>query len=191
VHLDTMNGLTIVGLAVGLAMDALAVAIGAGLVLGRPTRGQTMRLAFHFGLFQFLMPVVGWLAGRTVEVHIREVDHWVAFGLLAFVGGKMLWEARRGEADVRPGDPTRGWMLLVLSIATSIDALAVGLSMAFLQVSIWLPSVVIGLVAFAFTVVGLLLGSRVGRMLGRWPEVVGGLVLLGIGAKILAEHLAG
>jgi manganese efflux pump family protein len=186
---DPMSWLTILGLAVGLAMDALAVAIATGLVLGSPTRGQTMRLAFHFGLFQFLMPVAGWLAGRTVEAYIREVDHWLAFGLLAFVGGKMLWEARRDEADVRPGDPTRGWMLLVLSVATSVDALAVGLSMAFLQVSIWLPSLVIGLVAFAFTVAGILLGSRVGRALGRWPEVVGGLVLLGIGAKILAEHL--
>jgi putative Mn2+ efflux pump MntP len=185
-----MNGLTILGLAVGLAMDALAVAIGTGLVLGRPTRGQTLRLAFHFGLFQFLMPVVGWLAGRTVEVYIREVDHWVAFGLLAFVGGKMLWEARRSEAEVRPDDPTRGWMLSS-SRSPSIDALAVGLSLAFLQVSIWLPSLVIGLVAFAFTVVGILLGSQIGHTLGRWPEVVGGLVLLGIGAKILAEHLAG
>jgi putative Mn2+ efflux pump MntP len=126
-----------------------------------------------------------------VEAYIREVDHWVAFGLLAFVGGKMLWEARRNEADVHPGDPTRGWMLVVLSVATSVDALAVGLSLAFLQVSIWLPSVVIGLVAFAFTVAGILLGSRIGRRLGRWPEVVGGLVLLGIGAKILVEHLGG
>jgi putative Mn2+ efflux pump MntP len=186
-----MSGLTILGLAVGLAMDALAVAIGTGLVLERPTRGQTLRLALHFGLFQFLMPVGGWLAGRTVEAYIREVDHWVAFALLAFVGGRMLLEARRGEADMRPGDPTRGWMLLVLSVATSIDALAVGLSLAFLQVSIWLPSVVIGLVAFAFTLAGMLLGSRIGRTRRRWPEVFGGLVLLGIGAKILAEHLAG
>jgi manganese efflux pump family protein len=186
-----MSWLTILGLAVGLAMDALAVAIGTGLVLGRPTRGQTMRLAFHFGLFQFLMPVVGWLAGRTVEPYIHEADHWVAFALLAFVGGKMLWEARRDETDARPGDPTRGWMLLVLSVATSIDALAVGFGMAFLQVPIWLPSVVIGLVAFAFTVVGILLGSRIGRTLGRWPEIVGGLVLLAIGAKILIEHLTG
>jgi putative Mn2+ efflux pump MntP len=181
----------ILGLAVALAMDAFAVAIGTGLVLGRPTRGQTMRLAFHFGLFQFLMPVAGWLAGRTVEAYIRATDHWVAFALLTFVGGRMLWEARRNETEVRPGDPTRGWMLLVLSVATSVDALAVGFSMAFLQVPIWLPSVVIGIVAFAFTVVGLLLGSRIGRTLGPWPELVGGLVLLGIGVRILVEHLAG
>jgi putative Mn2+ efflux pump MntP len=184
-----MSGLAILGLAVGLAMDAFAVAIAAGLVLGRPGPGHVLRLAFHFGLFQFLMPVVGWLAGRTVEAYIREVDHWIAFGLLAFVGGKMLWEARRHERTAVAGDPTRGWMLLVLSVATSIDALAVGLSMAFLDVSVWMPSVVIGVVAFAFTAAGVIVGSRVGRSLGRWPEVVGGLVLLAIGLKILVEHL--
>jgi putative Mn2+ efflux pump MntP len=180
---------TILGLAVGLAMDALAVAVATGLLLRRPNQGHVLRLAFHFGLFQFLMPVVGWLAGRTVEAYIRDVDHWVAFALLSFVGGKMLLEARRGKEEAPSGDPTRGLMLLVLSIATSIDALAVGLSMAFLHVSIWLPSVVIGLVAFAFTAAGVVLGARVGRTLGRWPEVVGGVVLLAIGAKILAEHL--
>jgi putative Mn2+ efflux pump MntP len=180
---------TILGLAVGLAMDALAVAVATGLLLGRPNQGHVLRLAFHFGLFQFLMPVVGWLAGRTVEEHIRDVDHWVAFALLSFVGGKMLLEARRGREEGPSGDPTRGWMLVLLSIATSIDALAVGLSMAFLHVSIWLPSVVIGLVAFAVTAAGVVLGARVGRTLGRWPEVVGGVVLLAIGAKILAEHL--
>lgn len=184
-----MNGLTVIGLAVGLAMDAFAVAVATGLVLGRPGPGHVLRLAFHFGLFQFLMPVVGWLAGRTVEQYIREVDHWIAFGLLAFVGGKMLWEARRDASEAVDGDPTRGWMLLVLSVATSIDALAVGLSMAFLEVSVWAPSVVIGVVAFAFTAAGVLLGSRIGRTLGRWPQVVGGLVLLAIGLKILVEHL--
>jgi putative Mn2+ efflux pump MntP len=184
-----MSGLTILGLAVGLAMDALAVAIATGFALGRPSPRQVLRLALAFGFFQFLMPVVGWLAGRSVEAYIREVDHWIAFSLLAFVGGKMLWEARRNGTEVSPGDPTRGWMLLVLSIATSIDALAVGLSMAFLGGPVWMPSVVIGLVAFAFTAAGVVAGARVGRALGRWPEVVGGLVLLGIGVKILVEHL--
>jgi putative Mn2+ efflux pump MntP len=184
-----MSPLTVLGLAVGLAMDALAVAVATGLLLGRPSPGHVLRLAFHFGLFQSLMPVVGWLAGRSVAVYIQDFDHWVAFGLLAFVAGKMLREAFHDGADVPAGDPTRGWTLLLLSIATSIDALAVGLSMAFLDVSVWLPSVVIGLVAFAFTAAGVLVGARVGRTLGRWPEVVGGLVLLGIGVKILVEHL--
>ena len=184
-----MDILTILGLAVGLAMDALAVAIGTGLLLGRPSPRQAFRLAFHFGLFQFLMPVLGWAAGRAVEVHIRAFDHWVAFCLLAFVGGKMLWEAWEHEEDVPRQDPTRGWTLVVLSVATSIDALAVGLSMAFLQVSVWLPSAVIGVVAFAFTAAGVALGARVGARVGRWPAVLGGLVLLGIGVRILVEHL--
>lgn len=184
-----MDWPTILGLAVGLAMDALAVAIGTGLLLVRPSPRQALRLGFHFGLFQFLMPVLGWGAGRTVEAYIRAFDHWVAFALLAFVGGKMLWEARGHEEEARRGDPTRGWTLVVLSVATSIDALAVGLSMAFLQVSVWLPSVVIGLVAFVVTVAGVALGGRIGARVGRWPAVVGGLVLLGIGARILAEHL--
>jgi len=179
------------GIAVGLAMDALAVAVGAGLALKRLTFRHVFRLAFHFGFFQFLMPVVGWLAGRTVEAHIRAYDHWVAFGLLAFVGGKMLWEARSKEEKAEEGDPTRGWMLVILSIATSIDALAVGLSLALLNVSIWIPSVVIGIVCAAFTTLGILSGARVGRRFGRWPEVIGGLVLLGIGVKILASHLGG
>jgi putative Mn2+ efflux pump MntP len=180
---------TTVGLAVGLAMDALAVAVATGLLLGRPSPGHVLRLAFHFGLFQFLMPVVGWAAGRTVEAAIRDYDHWVAFGLLAFVAGKMLWESRRRAEEAPAGDPTRGWLLLVLSVATSVDALAVGLSLAFLHVSIWLPSVVIGLVAFAFTAAGVLAGARVGRTLGRWPQIVGGVVLLAIGVRILVEHL--
>jgi putative Mn2+ efflux pump MntP len=186
-----MHWLETLGLAVGLAMDALAVAVGTGLVLKRLTIRHVFRLAFHFGLFQFLMPVLGWLAGRTIDLYIRGYDHWIAFGLLTFVGGKMLWEARRTEEQDRPGDPTRGWMLVLLSLATSIDALAVGLSMAFLQVSIWLPSIVIGLVACAFTAAGILLGSRIGRAFGRWPEAIGGLVLIGIGIRILAAHVAG
>ena len=187
-----MHWLETLGLAVGLAMDALAVSIAVGLRLGTLTGRHVFRLAFHFGLFQFLMPVIGWLAGRTVESHIRGVDHWLAFILLAFVGGKMLWEARPGAREgAAPGDPTRGWMLVLLSIATSIDALAVGLTLGLLQVSIWAPSVVIGLVACAFTAAGILSGSRIGTRLGRWPQVVGGLVLIGIGVKILIEHLGG
>lgn len=184
-----MPWIEILGIAVGLAMDAFAVAVAAGLAVRPLTGHHVFRMAFHFGLFQFLMPVIGWLAGRTVAAAIRDYDHWVAFGLLAFVGGKMLWEAFRGEEETKRDDPTRGWTLVILSIATSLDALAVGLSMAFLQISIWVPSVVIGLVAGAFTTVGILSGSRIGTKLGRWPQVAGGLVLVGIGLRILFAHL--
>jgi putative Mn2+ efflux pump MntP len=186
-----MPWLEVVGIALGLAMDAFAVAAAAGVVVRRLTGRHVFRLAFHFGLFQFLMPVLGWLAGRTLAGYLRDYDHWVAFGLLAGVGGKMIWESFAPERPADASDPTRGWTLVVLSIATSLDALAVGITMAFLQVSIWGPSVVIGAVCAAITTIGILGGSRIGPRLGRWPEVAGGLVLLGIGARILILHLAG
>lgn len=185
-----MSWLNVLGIAVGLAMDAFAVSIAAGLVLERPTRRHVFRLAFHFGLFQFLMPVIGWLAGRTVAAYIRPYDHWAAFGLLTLIGGKMLWQSHRKDDQADPRDPTRGWMLVGLSVATSIDALGVGLSMAFLAVSIWAPCVVIGLVAAGFTWVGIRFGGRLGRRFRKWADILGGLVLLAIGARILVTHLA-
>ncbi len=185
-----MTWQNILGIAVGLAMDAFAVSVAAGLTLRELTFRRVFRLAFHFGLFQFLMPVVGWFAGRSVSQYIQAYDHWVAFGLLSFVGGKMLWEARRsGEDKKRTGDPTRGWLLITLAVATSIDALAVGLSLAFLRVSIWTPSIVIGLVAATLTGVGMWIGRRYGDRLGKWAEIAGGAVLLGIGLRILVSHL--
>jgi len=182
--------LTLIGVAVGLAMDAFAVSIGAGLTLKTVDARQTLRLAWHFGLFQALMPIIGWLAGLSVERWIAPVDHWIAFGLLAVIGGKMIHEALKDDdEETRRGDPTKGWSLVLLSLATSIDALAVGLSLALLDVSIWWPAVVIGLVAGAFTTVGMQLGKRFGALLGRRMESVGGIVLIAIGVKILVEHL--
>jgi manganese efflux pump family protein len=186
-----MGTLTLIGIAVGLAMDAFAVAIGVGLKLCFVDRRQTFRLSFHFGLFQALMPVVGWLAGLTFAGLIESVDHWIAFGLLSLIGGRMLYESFRAEEGVAGvvKDPTRGLSLVVLSVATSIDALAVGLSLALLQVDIWYPALVIGLVAAAFTFVGLRLGCRFGALLGRRMEAVGGIILILIGVRILFEHL--
>ena len=186
-----MNWLNVLGVALGLAMDAFAVSIAAGLVVAPVTGRHMFRLAFHFGLFQFMMPVLGWLAGREMAAHIRAYDHWVAFGLLAFVGGKMLWDARSEKEPSCRADPTRGLMLVTLSVATSIDALAVGLSMAFMRVSIWLPSVVIGVVAATLTAVGIGFGSRLGLRWGRWAEAAGGGVLLIIGIRILVSDLLG
>ena len=188
-----MGFLDLLVLAVALAMDAFAVAVAAGVYLRRVTARQTFRLAWHFGLFQAMMPVVGWAAGLTVRARIERYDHWVAFGLLAFVGINMIREAFKLEEDARDKhDPTRGLTLVMLSVATSIDALAVGLTISMLQVAIWLPALVIGLVAGAFTIVGLHLGKSVGsaERLSPVAEVLGGLVLLAIGAKILFEHKA-
>jgi putative Mn2+ efflux pump MntP len=182
--------IVILGIAFGLAMDCFAVAVGASVALRRTTARQTLRLAFHFGLFQFLMPVLGWLAGLTVAGPLGMLDHWIAFGLLAFIGGKAVWTALRGESEgVRAADPTRGATLLMLSVATSIDALGVGFSFAMLGVRVWGPSVVIGLVSGAVTAIGMEVGSRLGERFGRRVEVLGGLILIAIGIKILLQHV--
>jgi putative Mn2+ efflux pump MntP len=186
-----LNWLNILGIALGLAMDAFAVAIAAGLSLPKVTGRHVFRLAWHFGLFQFMMPVVGWLAGKTVSRYISAYDHWAAFGLLALIGGKMLHEAVFDSGEKIKSDPTRGWMLLTLAIATSIDALAVGVIMAIQDVSIWVPSVVIGLVAGLLTMVGIRFGSRLGARWERRAQAVGGAVLLLIGARIVVSHMMG
>lgn len=188
-----MNPFMLIAVAVALAMDAFAVALAIALSLKTPSRGQVFRLAFSFGLFQFIMPVAGWFAGRGLHAFIRGFDHWMAFGLLTFIGGKMILESAviGREEDDAGCDPTRGASLVILSVATSIDALAVGLSVSLLGVEILFPAVVIGLVAFLLTVVGMRLGPFVGRILGKRMEAVGGIVLIAIGLKILVEHLMG
>ncbi|MBU0743167.1 manganese efflux pump MntP family protein [bacterium] len=183
-----MSMLEILPLAVALAMDAFAVSVGAGAAGRARGARATFRLAFHFGLFQFIMPVIGWLAGSTVARRVASVDHWIAFALLAWIGGGMIRAAFRADENDRP-DPSRGWSLVLLSVATSIDALAVGFSLALLGVRIWQPSVVIGLVAAAFSAVGHRGGDRLGRRFGKRAEFTGGVILAGIGVKILVEHL--
>lgn len=180
-----LNWLNVLGIALGLSMDALAVSIAAAVTLARITPRHVFRLSFHFGLFQFLMPVIGWSIGQGLADWIGGFDHWLAFGLLAYVGGKMLWEACHGAEDIAKADPTRGWTLVTLSVATSLDALAVGLSLALIGVSVWIPSVVIGVVTAALTAFGIGCGSRVGQRWGRGAEIAGGCVLLLIGLKIL------
>jgi manganese efflux pump family protein len=186
-----LSWLNVLGIAVGLAMDAFAVSIAVGLGLARVTPRHTFRLAFHFGLFQFLMPVIGWSIGRQLSHYIQKYDHWVALALLSFVGCKMLWEAGVRKKSDSQSDPTRGIMLVTLSIATSIDALAVGLSMAFLDVSVWLPSVLIGVVTAALSAVGITFGGRLGVRWQHWAEIAGGCVLILIGLKIFISHVAG
>lgn len=186
-----MDPLSLITIAFALAMDAFAVALCAGLALPQLTGRHLFRLGFHFGLFQALMPIIGWLAGLTIRAWIVSYDHWIAFGLLAFVGGKMLWEALIiADEERHGGDPTRGLTMVTLALATSIDALAVGLTLATLQISIWLPALVIGLVAGAITLLGMLIGKRVGCRWGTRVEVLGGLLLIGIGLRILLEHLS-
>jgi len=186
-----MTKVELAGTAVALAMDAFAVAIASGISLRRVTGRQTLRMAWHFGMFQALMPFAGWSAGHAIVSRVENIDHWIAFGLLVFVGLRMVRSAWRPEDHLegRP-DPTRGATLLLLSLATSVDALAVGLSLSLLGVDILWPAVVIGAVCFAFTACGLHLGRLVGAhsRIGRWAELAGGIILLAIGLKILQDH---
>jgi len=187
-----MGWLNLLALAVALAMDAFAVAVVAGLTVKPLTKRHVFRLSFHFGLFQGLMPAIGWVAGFAVHKYIAAFDHWIAFGLLAFVGGRMLWGAFFGDEETpeSPKDPTSGWSLVLLSIATSIDALAVGLSLGVMGSTILVPVLIIGVVASGFTVLGMILGRKIGYRWGHRVEILGGAILVGIGIKILMEHLA-
>jgi manganese efflux pump family protein len=181
-----LSWLSLLGIAVGLAMDAFAVSIAAGLAVSSVTPRHVFRIGFHFGLFQFMMPVIGWLAGTQLAAYFGRYDHWVAFALLVYVGGRMLWEARSEKKAEESGrDPTRGMMLVTLSVATSLDALAVGMSMAMLGVRVWIPAIVIGIVTAALSAIGITFGGRIGPRWERWAEAAGGIVLILIGFKIL------
>jgi putative Mn2+ efflux pump MntP len=186
-----MSFIYVLGMAVALAMDCFAVSIGMSCGKTRLSGRQTVRVAFFFGLFQFAMPIIGWFAGENVLPYIERFDHWIALALLSFVGLKMIRESfEKGEKrNVARVDRTTGAPLLILSIATSIDALAVGLSLAVLRTNIFLPAALIGVVCFALTVIGAKLGPLVGRAVGKRAELLGGLILIGIGVKLVAEHL--
>ncbi len=185
-----MSWLSLLGIAVALAMDAFAVSIAAGLAIENVTPRHVFRIAFHFGLFQALMPIVGWLGGSTVSAQVIAYGHWLAFALLGLIGGKMFYDARSAADGRASMDPSRGWMLVALSFATSIDALVVGLSMAFLQVTIWLPCVVIGVVAALFSVVGIIFSGGIPRRWSRVANLIGGCILILVGVKIVVVQQA-
>jgi len=181
---------TIFLIALSMAMDAFAVSLCSGVKIG-PGPRPAFRIAFHFGLFQALLPILGWLFGNTIEPLVKGFDHWVAFGLLAFVGIRMIRSGLSKEEEESLKDPSRGWTMVMLSIAVSIDALAIGLSLAFLGVTIWTPALVIGLVTGALSLIGLRMGNSFGKRFGKPVEILGGLVLIGIGVRIVVSHLLG
>ncbi len=184
-----MSFLEIFFIALSLSMDAFAVSLGAGAVIQYQSRRPLFRIPFHFGLFQTLMPVIGWFVGKSVEPYIASFDHWVAFALLAFVGGRMIKSGLDKSAESFSTDPSRGWTLIMLSVATSIDALAIGLSLGLLGVFILTPAVVIGLVTGLLCLLGMRLGQRLGSRFGKSVEVIGGLILIGIGVRIVISHV--
>lgn len=185
-----MSLTNIVLIALGLAMDAFAVAAGAASAGFAANPRARFRLWFHFGLFQALMPVVGWLIGSRLAPFIAAWDHWIIFLLLAWIGGHMIRDGRRSDAALASrNDPTRGRSLIMLSLATSLDALAVGFGFGCLGLSIWTAAAVIGLVTAVVSQLGCRLGSRLGRTYGPRAAVVGGVVLVAVGARILITHL--
>ena len=185
-----MDFLLVLLVALGLSADCFAVALSGSIAMRTVSGLQIFRTSLAFGLFQVLMPALGWLAGRTVVELIATYDHWVAFILLALIGGKMIWESfRSGDSRSENTDITKGILLLTLSVATSIDALAVGLTFAFLEVNIVAAISTIGLVAFVATAIGFLLGRKASNLIGRQAEAIGGVVLIAIGLRILLTHI--
>lgn len=189
-------------IAVSLSMDAFAVSVSAAACTKHLTRYHMLRAAFAFGLFQFLMPLLGWFLGATFSNYIKSFDHWIAFGLLVFVGGKMLVEvyeewkespdacACPTKEEEKKRDLTSKRVVLLLAVATSIDALAVGISFSVIGKTALLPSVIIGLVTFIICTGGFFFGKKIGCILGRYAQLAGGIVLTAIGARILFLHLA-
>ncbi len=184
-----MDFITIFLIALGLAMDAFAVSIASGVTLKCFKAVPAFRMAIFFGGFQAIMPVLGWLAGSTFHNCIQAFDHWIAFGLLAFIGGKMIYESSFIEKTESKCDPNSLSTVFILAIATSIDALAVGLSFSVLNVSIIQPVIITGIVTFLLSLLGVYIGGKFGSLFESKIELAGGIVLIGIGVKILIEHL--
>jgi putative Mn2+ efflux pump MntP len=207
--------LSIVLIGLSLSMDAFAVSVCSGISIRGISVFHAIRASLFFGIFQFIMPVAGWFLGKTFSSYIQAVDHWIAFGLLAVIGGKMLWEAgqealrasrkakaaasgvfepaNRGSCGAQAADTGADIrslrVLLTLAVATSIDALAVGLSFSLLNQGIWGPAALIGGITFVVCLTGFEFGRRIGFMFERGAQMLGGLILIGIGIRILIEHL--
>lgn len=186
-----MNILTIFFIAFALAMDAFAVSVASGVIIRSQKIKKALVIGAMFGGFQMFMPVIGYGAGYTFRLYITAFDHWIAFGLLVAIGIKMIYEAMRLEVIKQSALEISGFRLLGLSIATSIDALAVGVSFSFLKVAIFLPVLIIGAVTFSTSFLGVLLGNKFGGLFKKKIEILGGLILVVIGIKILLEHVKG
>ena len=185
-----MSVFEIVLISIGLAKDAFGVSIGKGLSMPVGENGRKVTLAFLFGLFQFLMPVMGWLIGRQFIDVISEWDHWIIFGLLGYLGIAMIREGLSDETDEDDDKRFLGvWEMMMLSVATSLDAMAVGLTFAFMPINVWEASTMIGVITFGISLIGIYLGKFMGQFVGRYADILGGGVLILIGTKILLQHL--
>lgn len=173
---------TLIGIAIGMGMDVFSVSMA--VASGAKTKGQTFRLSFHFGLFQFFMPIIGWVVGKSIVQFVAKFDHWVALAMLGAIGAHMIYEGMKHEEERSTFDRSRGWSLVMLSVATSIDALGIGLSFGVMRVNILFPAFVIGVASSLMSLLAIYLGRKMRSQIGHRMEIVGGLILIGIGIKL-------
>jgi len=183
-----MDYLTIFLVAIGLSFDSFAVSVSSGLIIKKIDILNAIKIALSLSLFQALLPVIGWYIGAEVVEYIKDYDHWIAFLLLLFIGGKMIYDSLKPGDEEKKFNPLHFLTLITLSVATSIDALAVGFSFGLIKINIWITVLIIGLVTFLFSMTGILFGKKTGQRFGKKMEILGGIILIGIGIKILVEH---
>jgi putative Mn2+ efflux pump MntP len=186
-----MNLITILLMAIGLALDAFTVSISAGgtITITQNRFKSALKVGLFFGIFQGIMPILGWLGGYSFKDYISTIDHWVAFGLLSIIGGKMIYESIKYKSEIPKTNISSIYVLLTLSVATSIDALAAGLSLAFIGTHILIPAIIIAIITFILSFIGVYLGNKIGEFLKNKIGIVGGFILIGIGLKILTDHI--
>ena len=184
-----MEILTLIFIAIGLTFDTFAVSITTGLMASHIRFWKATKVALVLAFFQGLMPVLGWFIGSQVKYLITSYDHWIAFGLLLIIGSKMIYESLKEDEEKKNFDPFKPMVLIGIAIATSIDALVIGVTFAFIDVNIGLSVLIIGGITYIVAMLGMLFGKNAGKWFGRKMEIIGGLILIGIGTKILLEHL--
>lgn len=186
-----MNPISILLLGLAMSTDAFAAALAKGAGMPKPTWPQALRIGLIFGVVEAITPMIGWLLGSAAARFIERWDHWAAFGLLSLLGLHMLYKAFFAKEEAEDEAPSGSmWSIALTGLATSIDAMAVGVGLAFVQVNILLVSAVIGLCTFTMVTLGVMAGRMLGTLIGKWAEAVGGLVLIAVGATILYEHLS-
>lgn len=184
-----MNHLEIILIAISLAMDAAAVSMAAASAGWITNRRAIFRLSFHFGLFQFLAPLAGWFIGYEISEFLKSIDHWLIFAILSFIGFRMIDDSLHPEKRNSKSDPSRGKNLILLSIATSVDAFAIGFSIALLETDIWYPVIMIGVITASISIIAIKIGNKLSERFGKKMEIGGGIILILIGLKILIERL--
>lgn len=187
--MSALNFITLLLLGLGLSFDSFAVSVSCGLMRRQIQFNQAVPIAITFALIQGLFPLAGWLIGDVIKHLISSIDHWIALILLSFIGGKMIFEGMKPHEEAQKFNPFNPLVILSLSIATSIDALAVGLSFGVLEMTILLPALIIGSVTFLASMLGMLFGKNISPRRSHQPLILGGIILIGLGLKIMVEHV--